>query len=113
MERQLVTNIVRQFRMRARGEVEQRAETRQRALKRGLLAFFGGYCTREATVRSLSPNGARLDFDDTEGVPSIFSLAIGEGNVTRMARVRWRTSKSLGIQFVTRDDCVRVSASGG
>ena len=108
-----MSNIVRQYRMHARGQVEQRAETRQRARKHGLLTFFGGYCTREATIRSLSPNGARLDFDDTEGVPSIFSLTIGEGNVTRMARVRWRSSNSLGIQFVTKDDCVRVSASGG
>lgn len=46
------TNIVRQFRTYAlgEGEVEQRAEARHRALKRGVLTFFGGYCTREATV---------------------------------------------------------------
>ena len=96
-------NIVREFRGRAQGEVEQRAETRQRALKRGVLTFFGGYCTREATVRSLSQNGARLDLDDTDGVPHVFDLVIGEGNTPRKAEVRWRSQRSLGVRIMNGD----------
>lgn len=95
-------NIVQESPKNARSEVEQRDETRHRVLKRGVLTFFGGYCTREATVRSLSPNVAKLDFDNTDGVPQIFSLTIGEGKVApRMARVRWRSLRSLGVQFVS------------
>ncbi|MHA6684785.1 PilZ domain-containing protein [Mesorhizobium sp. A556] len=106
-----MTDIVREFRMHAQGE--KRVESRQRALKRGVLTFFGGYCTCEATVRSLSPSGARLDFDDTDGVPEVFSLAVGEGNVVRMARVRWRSQHSLGVQFINADARVHESAFGG
>ena len=108
-----MTNIVRQYRMQMQDRVEKRAVNRQRVLKRGLLTYFDGYCTREATVRSLSQNGARLDFEDTEGVPSVFSLAVGKENVTRMARVCWRSPKSLGIQFLTAHDCGHTSARGG
>ncbi|WP_157014845.1 hypothetical protein [Mesorhizobium xinjiangense] len=98
-----MTDIVQQYRMQMRDHAEKRSEPRQRALKGGLVTFFGGYCTREATVRSLSRNGARLDFEDTRGVPPIFDVAIGEENVTRAARVRWQSSKSVGVQFVTTD----------
>jgi len=95
-----VNNIVQDFRRQAQGAVEQRAEPRQRAFKRGLLTFFGGYCTCEATVRSQSRNGARLDFDDTDGVPQEFELVIGPGSTARTALVRWRSQRSLGVQFL-------------
>jgi hypothetical protein len=103
-----VTNIVRQYRMRTQDHVEKRAEARQRTLKRGLVTFFGGYCTRETTIRNLSPNGARLDFPDTEGVPPMFKLAIGsttgEEGQLRTARVRWSSAVSLGVEFMAGGD---------
>ena len=90
--------------MRTQDHVEKRTEARQRTLKRGLVTFFGGYCTRETTIRNLSPNGARLDFPDTEGVPPLFDLAIGsttgEEGRQRTASVRWANPVSLGVEFV-------------
>jgi hypothetical protein len=108
-----MADIVQQYRMKARNHAEMRAETRLRSLKRGLLTFYDGYCTREATVRNLSRNGARLDFEDTDGVPSMFSVAIGEQNVTRKATVRWRSSRSLGIQFAAADEAVHGPPTHG
>jgi hypothetical protein len=107
----IVTNIVQEFRAQARGQMEERAEARHRSLKRGFLTFFGGYCTQEAIVRNMSPSGARLDFGDTDGVPQEFSLIVGEGNVSRFAKVRWRSRQSLGVQFMNVDSA-RASAIG-
>ncbi len=70
--------------MDTREQVELRKEGRRRMLKGAKLSFYGGYCSFEGIVRNQSQNGARLDFGDTTGVPSEFTLAIaGEASEGR------------------------------
>jgi hypothetical protein len=95
--------------MKMRDIVERRAKTRRRVLKAASLTFFGGYCTREGIARNLSQNGARLDFEDTAGVPHEFTLMINGEAKSRTARIRWCTPTSIGVRFMEKVDTV-VSA---
>jgi hypothetical protein len=95
--------------METRDMVERRAKIRRRVLKAASLTFFGGYCTRESIARNLCQNGARLDFEDTTGVPHEFTLMINGEAASRTARIRWCTATSVGVQFMEKAETV-VSA---
>lgn len=83
-----------------REQIELRKEGRRRTLKGAKLSFYGGYCSFEGIVRNQSPNGARLDFGDTTGVPSEFTLAIAGEAAKRTARVCWFSQTSVGVRFM-------------
>jgi hypothetical protein len=92
--------------METRDMVERRAKIRRRVLKAASLTFFGGYCTRESIARNLCQNGARLDFEDTTGVPHEFTLMINGEAASRTAHqmvhgyIGWRA-----VYGKSRDRC--------
>lgn len=86
--------------LNTREQLEQRKEGRRRTLKGAKLSFYGGYCSFEGIVRNQSQNGARLDFDDTTGVPPEFNLAIAGEAAKRTARVCWYSPTSVGVRFM-------------
>ncbi len=87
------------------GEVfeERRSEPRRRVLKGGTLTFNKGYGALECVVRNMSARGARLAFGDTAAVPPRFDLRISGEDTGRIAQVRWRTLKDIGVEFVAND----------
>lgn len=84
---------------RTRATVNRRAEIRQRVLKGAILRFNNGRGVFDAVVRNQSGRGARLAFGDTVGVPPLFELAISGEPAARTARVRWRSTTAVGVEF--------------
>jgi hypothetical protein len=75
---------------------ERRASPRMRMLKSGKI-FLGGRGV-PCTIRSISNTGACLQVQTTYGIPSIFELAIAEGE-RRTCKIVWLDSTRLGVQF--------------
>ncbi|KQZ81429.1 hypothetical protein ASD64_10620 [Mesorhizobium sp. Root157] len=83
------------------GEVfaDRRATVRRRVLKGATLSFNNGYGALEGVVRNESEQGALLHFGETSAVPSRFDLVV-KGSMTRAARVRWRDTARVGVEFI-------------
>lgn len=83
------------------GEVfaERRATLRRRSLKPAILSFNKGFSTFECIVRNLSEKGAMLSLGETFALPSTFVVRL-DGMAPRTAQVRWRTTSSVGVEFV-------------
>jgi hypothetical protein len=77
---------------------ERRATLRRRVLKGATLSFNRGYGALEGLVRNESERGAMLHFGETSAVPSELDLAV-KGAVPRSARVRWRDTTRVGVEF--------------
>ena len=75
---------------------ERRASPRMRMLKSGKI--FLGSRGVPCTIRSISNTGACLQVQTTYGIPSIFELAIAEGE-RRTCKIVWLDSMRLGVQF--------------
>jgi len=78
---------------------ERRVAARRRVLKGARLSFNKGYGALECVVRNQSETGALLAFGETAAVPPFFALAINGEETGRQARVRWRTSTLVGVEF--------------
>ena len=79
---------------------ENRNTQRRSTLKGGRIVFNAGRSTIDATVRNLSPKGAKLQVASVVGIPDTFDLLL-EGNSRQPCRVVWRTLKELGVEFRT------------
>jgi PilZ domain-containing protein len=75
---------------------ERRTKPRMRMLKSGKI--FLGSRGVPCTVRSLSETGACLQVQTTYGIPSLFELAIADGD-RRTCKVVWLDSTRLGVQY--------------
>ena len=80
-------------------DTEQRGAQRCTTLKGGKIVFNAGRSTIDCTVRNLSSQGAKLQVASVVGIPETFDLLLQDGR--RPCRVKWRTLKELGIEFVT------------
>jgi hypothetical protein len=78
---------------------ERRAEPRRRALKGATVRFNNGYGALECVLRNESPKGALLVFGEATAVPTMFELHVAGQAAPRHARVRWRTTTSLGVEL--------------
>jgi PilZ domain len=75
---------------------ERRESSRMRMLKSGKI-FLGSWGV-PCTVRSLSQSGACLQVQTTYGIPSVFELALADGE-RRTCKVVWLDSSRLGVHF--------------
>jgi len=75
---------------------ERRARPRLRVLKSGKI-FLGSWGV-PCTVRSLSEVEACLQVQTTYGIPSVFELALANGD-RRTCKIVWLDSTRLGVQF--------------
>jgi len=80
-------------------DTDRRSRQRHRVLKGAIIRFNNGYGAFECVVRNLSENGAKLTFGETSAVPAAFELKIAGEEEKRQARVRWRSSESVGVSF--------------
>ncbi|MEX0345900.1 MAG: PilZ domain-containing protein [Rhizobiaceae bacterium] len=78
---------------------ERRAERRKRVLKGATITFNRGYGALQCVARNMTENGAMLAFGDTAGVPAIFDIQFAHEDETRKARIRWRKSEMVGVEF--------------
>ena len=81
-------------------ETEQRVSQRRTTLKGGRIVFNAGRSTIDCTVRNLSSRGAKLQVNSVVGIPETFDLVL-EGASRQACRVKWRTLKEIGVEFVT------------
>mgnify|MGYP003402947485 FL=1 len=81
--------------------VEKRVARRQRVLKDGKIVFNQLGSVVDCTIRDLSETGAKLMCKDWRAVPAEFSLVILTDGQIRDARVKWRHSSLIGIEFTS------------
>ena len=77
---------------------EKRRTTRQRTLKGGVIAFNGRFSKLDCIVANLTPQGALLKLDSTEGIPDRIELRLVDYDY-RVCRVVWRRRDRLGVAF--------------
>jgi hypothetical protein len=82
-------------------DADNRHSPRHKTLKGGRIVFNAGRSTIDATVRNLSPMGAKLQVSSVVGIPDTFDLLL-DGTTRRPCRVAWRTLKELGVEFDTQ-----------
>jgi hypothetical protein len=78
---------------------DRRMEPRPRVLKDAMLTFNAARSAVECTIRNLSRSGAMLSFSNPRGVPAVFDVQIAGEMEKRAARVRWRFTTAVGVEF--------------
>lgn len=78
---------------------EKRDIRRQRVLKSGKIIFNDGSSVVDCVIRNLSVAGARLEVPTTVGLPPEFTLLDAHSGRTYTAKVRWRRSDIMGVEF--------------
>ena len=76
--------------------MEQRAADRRRMLRAATIEFNGGAI--DCRLRNLSSTGAMLDVESPVGIPSHFTLMIGDGH-RLPCRIIWRKPNRIGVAF--------------
>lgn len=79
---------------------DRRAFVRRRVLRGATLSFNKGYGALECVVRNECETGALLSFGETSAVPSAFDIVVKGSDMTRQAKVRWRTLSLVGVEFI-------------
>ena len=83
---------------------DRRKHPRQRVFRKGLIHFIDKPSTINCTVRSHSLAGMGLRLDIPCAVPDTFDLEVlGSGTKMRV-RVRWQSSKDIGVEVVRSAD---------
>jgi len=78
--------------------IERRTAQRRRVLKQGTLTFSGGL-SADCTVRSISPNGARIEIADSVSLPKSFMLVIASDHFKRQCHAVWSSDHLIGVSF--------------
>jgi hypothetical protein len=81
-------------------QTDNRKTQRRTTLKGARIVFNAGRSTLDCTVRNLSSKGAKLTVSSVVGVPETFDLML-DGHARQPCRVKWRSLKELGVEFVT------------
>lgn len=78
---------------------DKRKVPRRRVLKEGKIVFADAMRVIDCTIRDMSEAGARLLIANTVGVPETFLLYERSAEALHPARVVWRQSNALGVEF--------------
>jgi hypothetical protein len=79
---------------------ERRRVPRGRTYLGGKIVFNDRYSSMDCLIRDMSPNGAKVIFTNTVGVPDEFDLEIKKTCETRRIRVVWRRADEAGVMFL-------------
>lgn len=79
---------------------EHRRAQRTRTFLGARAVFNSGLSSVECQVRDLSETGAKLIVDEPSYLPEEFQLEVPRRGLSCKAKVRWRSSDAVGIQFV-------------
>jgi hypothetical protein len=77
---------------------DRRGELRRRALKSGRIVCGNPPSVFDCVIRSLSERGTRLEVPSQVGIADQLELLEASGK-RHPARVVWRTTDALGIEF--------------
>lgn len=78
---------------------EKRKIPRRRVLKEGKIVYADGLRVLDCTIRDMSTSGARLLISSTVGLPDTFQLYEKSSGLLYPARIAWRQTNSLGVEF--------------
>lgn len=74
--------------------------TRRKIETEAWLSIEGSFAARRCTLLDISENGAKIAVSDPLFVPPQFQLRFSRGGPSRACKVRWRSGKCVGVQFV-------------
>lgn len=80
--------------------VEARGTDRVRSFLRARILFNNNNSTIDCIVKNISPNGAKIELSNTTTVPGEFTLDIPAKSQTVRARIMWRDTEAIGVQFI-------------
>jgi hypothetical protein len=90
----------------ADGQDEAKAHDTKRAMRVVLQArasYSDGAISTQCTVNELSDVGARINIATSFSLPETFDISIPQRNLTRRARLLWRTGNQAGLEFIESD----------
>jgi hypothetical protein len=76
----------------------RRAE-RVKSLLRAQIIFNNRNSTVDCVIKNISPLGAKLVLGETTSVPSQFELYVPRRGRTYLARMAWRDTEAIGVEF--------------
>jgi c-di-GMP-binding flagellar brake protein YcgR len=79
---------------------EVRRDERVRAFLRARIIFNNQNTTVECTIKNISAHGAKIELSQALTVPSEFDLEVPQKGRTYRARMMWRDSSAIGVQFI-------------
>jgi uncharacterized protein YceH (UPF0502 family) len=79
---------------------EARRAERVKSLLRAQIIFNNHMSTFDCVIKNISTTGAKLVFADTFSIPSEFELHIPQRGRSYRARLVWRDSESMGVEFI-------------
>ncbi len=80
---------------------EKRKNARPRSFKFGTIIYARGLSRRRCIIRDVNATGARLQMNNTAGIPNHFKV-VTDDDQSCYGRVMWRTNEQIGIRFVKK-----------
>ncbi|MGD0720443.1 MAG: PilZ domain-containing protein [Roseiarcus sp.] len=90
----------------ADGQDEAKAQDTKRSMRVVLQArasYSDGAISTQCTVNELSDVGARINIATSFSLPETFDINIPQRNLTRRAKLLWRTGNQAGLEFIEAD----------
>ncbi|HLH11340.1 MAG TPA: PilZ domain-containing protein [Methylovirgula sp.] len=85
-----------------------RAVERIRSFLRAQIIFNNRMSTIDCVIKNISPNGAKIALADTVTVPKEFDLSIPQRGRSYHARLIWRDTEFIGVEFTDAQDAASV-----
>ena len=78
-----------------------RRQRRRRRFRSGSIVSMEFAISAECIVKDYHSSGAKLEFEDTSGIPDTFTLVIPEDGTEVECEIVWKGSKEIGVKFVS------------
>jgi two-component system cell cycle response regulator len=78
---------------------DRRTDHRRRVVKAAKIAFGDFVFVRDATLRDVAPNGARIRVAGIDQLPDEFYVVLVAEKTMRKAHVVWRSDDEVGVVF--------------
>ncbi len=91
--------------------VESRESDRVRCFLRAKIVFNNRNSTFDCTVRNISDKGAKIELASAASVPARFELEVPQKNRVYNARILWRDSDAMGVEFIVDNATAAKAAS--
>ena len=79
---------------------EMRQAERIRSFLRAQIIFNNRMSTIDCTIKNISATGAKVALSDTLAVPSEFEIDIPQKGRSYRARLVWRDTEAIGVEFI-------------
>jgi PilZ domain len=79
--------------------LERRQHPRNRVYYGGLIAFNARNSTLDCIVRNFSPNGAKIELENSAILPDRVEFDVVRRGLSCLARLAWRDRNAAGLMF--------------